>query len=121
MTFDQQVNEIAIRLAALAEGTSTLELREAIYDEAHRLSALAGHLEKFDLEEREGVVPTPRQALALGRFLSTTMRDDRYELDPGSAGARVSRGGAGLPDTYLLVQLGDGYTGGIDREGRTST
>jgi hypothetical protein len=27
----------------------------------------------------------------------------------------------GLSDDYLLVVLNDGYTGGIDREGRTST
>ena len=64
-----------------------------------------------------GDVPTNAQALALGRFLRGHFRSD----DPRCRGAHVSRGGTGLGDDHLYVRFNDGYEGGIDREGRTST
>jgi hypothetical protein len=62
-------------------------------------------------------VPSNAQALALGRFL----RSKFAAHDPIQRIAYVTRGGAGLSDDYLHVRFGDGYEGGIDREGRVST
>jgi hypothetical protein len=62
----------------------------------------------------EGDIPTAAQGVALARFLRSRLRES------GSY-ATVTRGGLGLPDTYLHIQFPDGYEGGIDREGRLST
>jgi hypothetical protein len=70
------------------------------------------------LDEPKDEFPTNAQGVALARFLRPAFRDD---VRPADRYASVSRGGEGLGDSYLLVRLADGYTGGIDREGRTST
>ena len=63
----------------------------------------------------EDEMPTRLQALALGRFLRPHFRD------PRQASAFVSAGGNGLPRSYVYVRFNDGYEGGIDKEGKTST
>jgi hypothetical protein len=60
---------------------------------------------------------TDAQLAALGRFVGPALDSER----PGDRWFRCSRCGAGLPDTYLHVVLGDGFEGGIDQDGRTST
>jgi hypothetical protein len=62
--------------------------------------------------------PTNAQGRALTRFLRPHFKDGGH---PAEWGARITRGGLGLSDDYLLVQFNDGYSGGIDRAGRTST
>jgi hypothetical protein len=62
--------------------------------------------------------PTHAQGRTLLRYLRLTFSDD---ANPGDRGAYVSRGGAGPPDSLLLVRLADGSTGRIDRDGQLST
>jgi hypothetical protein len=58
--------------------------------------------------------PTAAQGLALAGLM-------RGRLDASGGWARASRGGGGLGDDYVYVQLHDGYEGGIDTDGRVST
>ena len=94
--------------------------------DARRLAELVAALDEWRLNDGfdpylpeipEGAVPTHVQALALGRFLRGHFQHD----DPIMRAATVSRGGAGLPGSYLYVRFNDGYEGGIDRDGRVST
>jgi hypothetical protein len=62
-------------------------------------------------------VPTPAQGLALAKFLRSFFRGEKIDEHY----ATVSLGGQGLSNEYVLVQMGSGYTGGIDRDGRVST
>lgn len=87
-------------------------------DNAYTLSEWADAVEQLYARLDEGEIPTNAQGIALARFLRPAFRDDAH---PADRSAQVSRGGMGLPDSYLLVRLSDGYTGGIDRDGRTST
>jgi hypothetical protein len=96
------------------------------YEDVQRLAELALALDEWRLTGgfdpylppvEEDDVPTHVQALALGRFLRGHWRREQ----PRNRFCHISRGGAGLPDSYLLVRFADGYEGGIDREGNTST
>lgn len=88
----------------------------------HLLSSLDALIRDLGMVESSGVVdegfPTNAQGRALTRFLRPHFKDGN---SPDQWGARVTRGGLGLSNDYLLVTFNDGYTGGIDREGRTST
>lgn len=101
----------------------------ALADEAPGLSVetlenLAEELASIHMElEREwvhastdGEVPTVAQGIALARFLRPHFTGDKSHW-----GAFVSRGGAGLGDSYLHVRFNDGYEGGIAKDGSTST
>ena len=84
---------------------------------AEKLAEMANELEAdYVLADSEGDVPTNAQGIALARFLRPGFRGDRRDRY-----ASVSRSGAGLGEDYLFIRLADGYEGGIDRDGRTST
>lgn len=90
-------------------------------DHAYSLSEFAQQVrEEYErvAGEPEEEIPTNAQGIALARFLRPAFRDN---VHPGLRTAHVARGGAGLPEHYLHVVLPDGYEGGIDRDGRTST
>lgn len=89
-----------------------------LIDHAYTLSEWADAVDQLYARLDEGKVPTNAQGVALARFLRPSFADD---ADPGYRHATVMRGGMGLPDDYIAVSLPDGYVGGIDREGRTST
>lgn len=123
----ERLNAIAMQMAGPVEESVSHNTPEAIQsyirDMAYAVSHIAQELEQVesiagDLQATDGEFPTPRQGLALARFMRQVMRDDSV---PIYRYARVSRGGAGLGDDYLYVALGDNYVGGIDREGRVST
>lgn len=87
-----------------------------LLEHAQRLSQLAVHARECyaRLLPADGEIPTSAQGVALARFLRGHLRDRSHY-------ATVCRGGAGLPDSCLYVRFDDGYEGGIEREGRTST
>lgn len=110
----------------LAISGSVLATEDEWPDEAVRLAELVvalhewrrgGGFDPYLPALQEDAFPNHVQAIALGRFLR-----GRFSLrDPSMRRAVVSRGGAGLPDTYLHVLFNDGYEGGVDFEGRVST
>jgi hypothetical protein len=59
----------------------------------------------------------PAQVFALARFVMRGLGSERR----GDRWFRCSLGGAGLPDDYLHVVMGDGFECGIDPDGRVST
>ncbi len=103
------------------EEASIEELKEYLGDHACSLVEFARQVrEEYvrvaggrELEE----VPTTAQGVALARFLRGHFR----HTDPLMRLAHVTRGGAGLPGDYLHVRFLDGYEGGIDPRGNTST
>lgn len=117
-SFSERITALALKLV---DDEETGAHAHHIPDIAHELCEIANELEGFDLEPQDGQFPTPRQALALGRMLDHVMRDEQYERKLGYSHARVTRGGFGCGPNYLTWELGDGYHGGIDREGRVST
>lgn len=88
-----------------------------LIDHAYTLSEWADAVDQLYARLDEGKVPTNAQGVALARFLGNGFRNAERRF----AWANVALGGAGLPDSYLHVRMGDGYEGGIDREGRVST
>ena len=107
MTLAMQMNNHAMEknMASLSDYATTLA------DFAHQLE------NEYVRVTGDTQVPTTAQGIALARFLRPTFNSGA----PGDRHARVSRGGAGLGDDYIHVVLPDGYEGGIDRDGRTST
>lgn len=89
-----------------------------LQDHAYTLNEWGDAVELLYAKLDEGEIVTNAQGVALARFLRPSFADD---ADPGYRHATVMRGGMGLPDDYIAVSLPDGYVGGIDREGRTST
>lgn len=84
---------------------------------AHQLRGLVYEIqEQYVKLETDGDVPTIAQGVALARFLRPHFNSDKNHW-----GAFISRGGAGLGNDYIHVRFNDGYCGGIDKTGRTST
>ena len=103
--------------ATLYERLSKLAQDVYFTDEplAERLAEMANELEaSYVLADCEGDIPTNAQGIALARFLRPAFR-------VRSDYATVGRGGSDLPSGYIYVRLADGYEGGIDRNGKTST
>jgi hypothetical protein len=94
------------------------EVATFLQDHAYTLGEWSDAVRELYARLDEGEFPTNAQGVALARFLRPAFADD---VKPADRFANVSRGGMGLGDSYLLVRLADGYTGGIDTEGRTST
>lgn len=114
----ESLRALAIEFAGKSHTDAGSPLASYLSDHAYTLAEWADAVEQLYARLDEGEIPTNAQGVALARFLRPRFRDDAH---PADRGARVTRGGMGLPDDYLLVVLNDGYTGGIDREGRTST
>jgi hypothetical protein len=114
----KSLRELAHEFVAKAHEHRESPLASYLTDHAYTLSEWADAAEQLYARLDEGEFPTNAQGVALARFLRPCFRDEAH---PADRGARVTRGGMGLSDDYLLVVLNDGYTGGIDREGRTST
>lgn len=113
---------LALQMDELANtgAVDGVEMRGADFlrDHAATLAEWADAVEQLYARLDEGEIPTNAQGIALARFLRPAFRDDAH---PADRSAHVSRGGAGLPDSYLYVRLSDGYEGGIDSDGRVST
>lgn len=103
---------ILARLRRAQEEAREVADGEAVTAYCHLRDAVDEFLANVD---HDGI--TGAQALALARFVAPALRSERR----GDRGFTVARGGAGLPDTYLYVRLADGYEGGIDSDGATST
>lgn len=104
--------------ASYEEDRSENWLRMFIRDHGASLADFARELEEnYAPLSTGGEIPSNAQAIALGRFL----RSRFAAHDVMQRIAYVTRGGAGLPDDYVHVRFGDGFEGGIDREGRVST
>lgn len=88
-----------------------------LQDHAYTLNEWGDAVELLYAKLDEGEIVTNAQGVALARFLGNGFRNAERRF----AWANVALGGAGLPDSYLHVRMGDGYEGGIDREGRVST
>lgn len=122
LTIIERLNALAGELDRLswvgADGEELDRPNKSLSECAYALSELANEVgEHYVRADADGEVPTNAQAIALARFLrpAFNVKDRGYRF------ARISRGGAGLPEDYLHVVLADGYEGGIDRDGRTST
>lgn len=98
--------------------TLAIDLSTAGHDDlAMRASELSNEIaDSYVLADAGGDIPTNAQGIALARFLRPQFRDGIRD-----AYATVARGGFDLPTGYITVRLPDGYNGGIDREGNTST
>ena len=114
MELHETVAEVAADMMACQDkGVQPKDLAEWI----DRLVNVAGELEEGYIKlDTEGDVPTVAQGVALARFLRP-----HFQGDVSHRAAFVARGGAGLGDNYLHVRFNDGYEGGIDKTGRTST
>lgn len=97
----------AERQYLLDHAASLAEFAEQVRDEYVRI---AGSRDPED-------IPTAAQGVALARFLRGHFR----HTDPMKRLAYVTRGSIGLSEDFLHVRFGDGYEGGIDPSGRTST
>jgi hypothetical protein len=114
----KSLRALAQEFLAKANAHPDSPLASYVQDHAWTLTEWADAVELLYARlDTEGEVPTNAQGIALARFLRGhwTNVENRFRF------ASVSRGGAGLSDDYLYVRMGDGYEGGIDRAGRTST
>jgi hypothetical protein len=119
--------ELAAQIIALIDSATTDDgqlpdaVAQQVADLANELAELVAALDEwrtkggFDpyLPDVGDKLPTHPQGLALARFLHSRLARD--------VGARVTLGGAGLPERYLHVAFTDGFEGGIDDTGRVST
>lgn len=119
------MRELAIEMSRIASAgnaprdeSDANQLAGFLQDHAYTLSEWADAVEQLYARLDQGEIPTNAQGVALARFLRPQFRDT---VHPADRRATVTRGGAGLSDTYLLVTLPGGYQGGIDHEGRVST
>lgn len=114
-----EMSNLATNRNAPMDESDAREMADFLRDHAYTLAEWSDAIRELyaRLDEPKGEIPTNAQAIALGNFLRGHFRSD----DVSSRYANVSRGGAGLGDSYLHVRFGDGYEGGIDPEGRTST
>lgn len=92
-------------------------LSSYLQDHAYTLGEWGDAVDALYARLDEGELVTNAQGIALAAFLRRGWMnaERRFQF------ASVARGGDGLPETYLLVRMGDGFTGGIDPDGRTST
>lgn len=106
-------------LAHVALFSSYPVLKRELEEMLHQLAEVAQEVDmRYVRLDTEGDVPTVAQGVALARFI----RNEFHKDDGEPKLAYVSKGGAGLPDTYLHVSFpGSSYEGGIDKEGRVST
>jgi hypothetical protein len=118
---DARLDHLAQELDSMSwnEEIGERQLREFLRDHAYSLGGFANQVRDEYVRtagNEEDEIPTAAQGVALARFLRPQFRDGVRD-----AYATVSRGGFDLPTGYIVVRLPDGYTGGIARDGRTST
>lgn len=108
---------LAMEFAETALANRDSQLSSYLQDHAYTLSEWGDAVEQLYAKLDEGEIVTNAQGVALAGFLRRGFRNAERRV----AWANVALGGAGLPDSYLHVRMGDGFEGGIDSEGRVST
>lgn len=113
----ESLRALALEFMAKAHEHEDSPLSRYLIDHAYTLNEWGDAVEQLYARLDEGEIVTNAQGVALAGFLRRSFRT----AVPAYRWANVAQGGMGLPDTYLHVRMADGFTGGIDQEGRVST